>query len=83
MGNEPTAVQAALVTAVNATLGLLSLVFNWSQELTASLLLVSGAWTTFAFLAARSQVTPTAKVQSIMDARGAERISDAEFKAAA
>lgn len=80
--NEPTALQAAALTAVNATLGLLGLVLNWPQETMAALLLVSGAWISFAALMLRAKVVPVVKVQAIMDQRGASQITDAEFKAA-
>jgi len=81
--NEPITVQAALVSAVNLTLGLLGLLFDWPQETMSVLIAVSGAWITLAAIVlGRSQVVPTVKVDTIMDNRGQPNITSEEYKAA-
>ena len=83
MTEEPVLIQAALASAVNATLGLLGLLFKWPQEVMSGLILASGAWITFAAIAlGRSKVVPTQKVDTVMDLRGEPKITDAEYKAA-
>lgn len=62
MDNEPVMFQALLVAAVNATLGLFGFIFNWSEELMASLFVASSAWIALAAFYARSKVTPTSKL---------------------
>lgn len=60
---EPVTLTAALTAAVNSTLGILAILFEWSSEISNGLLLASGAWITVLFLLlARPQVTPNVNV---------------------
>jgi hypothetical protein len=80
--NEPVALQALLVTAINATVGILAFAFEWSQQLTALLLAASGAWIAVAAYVARSKVAPTAVVDTVMLRRGSPSITPQEYEAA-
>ena len=81
--NEPLTLHALLGTAINATVGVLAFVFNWSQEITALLLGCSGAWLAVgAYVFTRDKVTPVAVVDKVMENRGQEPILNQEYSEA-
>lgn len=67
MENEPVTLQAVLGGAVNATLGLLALIFDWPAETTAALLLASASWIGVLAYFARSKVVPVVKLEKLQE----------------
>lgn len=83
MNEEPVTLQAAILAAIQTTLGVLADTFNWSNELVSRLMVASGAWTVLLLLIfVRPTVTPVTKVQNIMSKRNQPDVTEAEFKAA-
>ena len=81
--NEPVTANSVLAAAVNSALGVLALVLNWSQDVTAALLTASGAWVAaISYFMIRPKVVPTAVVDNVMKLRSMASISNKEYKEA-
>jgi hypothetical protein len=76
---EPVSLTAALTAAINSTLGILAILFEWSSDVSNGLLVASGAWITVLFLLlARPQVTPNVNVALTKDQESLINLGKAE-----
>jgi hypothetical protein len=80
---EPVSLTAAVTAAVNSTLGILAILFDWSAEVSGGLLAASGAWiVVFFLLYTRAQVTPNVSVALTNDEVDLINMGKAEVAAA-